>query len=196
LSNLPKLYRHLAQMAIIASALPADPRSKKIAGVVYINSFHLTEFMTCFTHMTRDLHFMWSVEADVGHLLEPELNPQTKRSTMPSALSRKLAVANLYREKIVQQPQTSQFKPRKLPASQRPEELTLNGALSHLDDVAFLRLPEVKAITGLSKSSLYALIKEKNFPAPVRLGARAVAWVRSEVRQWAAERVHASRSVA
>jgi hypothetical protein len=32
---------------------------------------HLTEFMTCFTHMSRDLHFMWSVEADVGHLLEP-----------------------------------------------------------------------------------------------------------------------------
>jgi prophage regulatory protein len=115
---------------------------------------------------------------------------------MPSALSRKRAVANLYREKIVQQPQTSQFTPRKLPATQRPKELTLNGASSHLDDVAFLRLPEVKAITGISKSSLYVLIKEKNFPAPVRLGARTVAWVRSEVREWAAERVHASRSVA
>ena len=115
---------------------------------------------------------------------------------MPSALSRKLAVANQYREKIVQQPQTSQFKPRKLPASQRPGELTLNGKSSHLDDVSFLRLPEVKAITGLSKSSIYAQIKEKSFPAPVRLGAHAVAWVRSEVREWASERVHASRSVA
>ena len=78
----------------------------------------------------------------------------------------------------------------------KPAELNLDGASSKLDDVAFLRLPEVKAITGLSKSSLYALIKEKSFPAPVRLGARAVAWVRSEVRQWVAERVHASRSVA
>lgn len=63
----------------------------------------------------------------------------------------------------------------------------------NLDDVIFLRLPEVKAVTGLSKSSLYALIRERNFPAPVRLGARAVAWVTSEVRQWAAERVNASR---
>jgi prophage regulatory protein len=62
-----------------------------------------------------------------------------------------------------------------------------------LDEVIFLRLPEVKAVTGLSKSSLYALIRERSFPAPVRLGARAVAWVRSEVRQWAAERVNASR---
>jgi prophage regulatory protein len=84
---------------------------------------------------------------------------------------------------------------RKLPHSQKPAELN-DGVSSKLDEVAFLRLPEVKAITGLSKSSLYSLIKEKSFPAPVRLGARAVAWVRSEVRQWAAERIHASRSVA
>ena len=75
-------------------------------------------------------------------------------------------------------------------------EFSLQGALGNLDDVAFLRLPEVKAVTGLSKSSLYALIREKDFPAPVRLGSRAVAWVRSEVRQWAVDRVHASRSVA
>jgi len=62
--------------------------------------------------------------------------------------------------------------------------------------VQFLRLPEVKAVTGLGKTSIYELIRDKSFPAPVRLGARAVAWVRSEVTQWALERVHASRSVA
>ena len=65
-----------------------------------------------------------------------------------------------------------------------------------LDEVTFLRLPDVKAITGLSKTSLYALIREKSFPPPVRLGVRTVAWVKSEVRQWAVDRVHASRSVA
>jgi prophage regulatory protein len=32
------------------------------------------------------------------------------------------------------------------------------------------------------------------FPAPVRLGPRTVAWVRSEIREWAAERVLKSRS--
>jgi prophage regulatory protein len=73
---------------------------------------------------------------------------------------------------------------------------TVNEPPSILGDVTFLRLPEVKAITGLSKTSLYALIKEKSFPAPVRLGPRAVAWVKSEIRQWAAERVRASRSAA
>jgi len=62
------------------------------------------------------------------------------------------------------------------------------------DEVIFLRLPEVKTMTGLSKSSLYALIRAKSFPAPVQLGPRTVAWVKSEVRQWAVERVTASRS--
>jgi prophage regulatory protein len=91
---------------------------------------------------------------------------------------------------------SSQLNRKKQPYSQKPAELNQDKVSSKSDEVAFLRLPEVKAITGLSKSSLYALIKEKSFPAPVRLGARAVAWVKSEVRQWAAEPVHASRSVA
>jgi prophage regulatory protein len=73
---------------------------------------------------------------------------------------------------------------------------TVNKSPGVMDDVTFIRLPEVKAVTGLSKTSLYALIKEKSFPAPVRLGPRAVAWVKSEIRQWAIERVQASRSVA
>ena len=62
------------------------------------------------------------------------------------------------------------------------------------DEVSFLRLPELKSVTGLSKSSLYALIRAKSFPSPVQLGPRTVAWVRSEVRQWAAERISKSRS--
>jgi len=68
-----------------------------------------------------------------------------------------------------------------------------NGIASNIEEVTFLRLPGVKKITGLSKSSLYALIQEKSFPAPVRLGARTIAWARSEVRQWDLERIRASR---
>jgi len=62
------------------------------------------------------------------------------------------------------------------------------------DEVSFLRLPELKSVTGLSKSSLYALIRANSFPSPVQLGPRTVAWVRSEVRQWAEERISKSRS--
>jgi predicted DNA-binding transcriptional regulator AlpA len=91
---------------------------------------------------------------------------------------------------------SAQVVPKKMPRSEKPTEANIDDAPGSLDDVTFLRLPEVKAITGLSKTSLYTLIREKSFPAPVRLGPRAVAWVRSEVRRWALERVHASRSVA
>lgn len=68
------------------------------------------------------------------------------------------------------------------------------GIAQQFDDVIFLRLPEVKAITGLSKTSLYELIRANRFPAPVRLAPRAVAWVKSEVKLWAEERILASRS--
>jgi prophage regulatory protein len=73
-------------------------------------------------------------------------------------------------------------------AEKRPEETG-----NFMDDTIFLRLSRVKEMTGLSKSCLYLLIREKSFPAPVRIGNRAVAWVRSEVRQWALERIGAPR---
>ncbi|MGB6855346.1 MAG: AlpA family transcriptional regulator [Terracidiphilus sp.] len=115
---------------------------------------------------------------------------------MPSAHLRKATILNQSPEKVSEHkiPPTP-FAARKIPQSQTAKT-TLNGIPSNLDDVTFLRLPEVKAVTGLSKTSLYALIREGNFPASVRLGPRAVAWVKSEVKQWAVERVHASRSLA
>lgn len=85
---------------------------------------------------------------------------------------------------------------KKASQSQPPEQERATNDATSLDGLSFLRLPEVKALTGLSKTSLYTMIRDRNFPAPVRLGPRAVAWVRSEVRQWAVERVHASRSAA
>lgn len=91
--------------------------------------------------------------------------------------------------------QSSESLEKKPPRSHHPGEDNRIRELES-DDVVFLRLPEVKAMTGLSKSSLYALIREKTFPAPVRLGPRAVAWVKSEVTHWAMERVRQSRVVA
>src|SRR5882762_4102601 len=91
-------------------------------------------------------------------------------------------------------PSSAQRTTKKSPQSQERAEPSSGRMSTNLDDVTFLRLPEVKAITGLSKTSFYALIRDRSFPAPVRLGPRAVAWIRSEIRQWAVERVHASRS--
>ena len=113
---------------------------------------------------------------------------------MPSAPLRKtLAPLQLREKNGGQSVPPQQFLPKKLPQSQDSAHTSLQGT-DALDDVSFLRLPEVKAVTGLSKSSLYALIRANSFPAPVRLGPRTVAWVRSEIKQWAAERVLTSRS--
>lgn len=52
-----------------------------------------------------------------------------------------------------------------------------------------LRLPAVEEITGLKKSTLYAKVKDRTFPAPVRLSARAVAWRSTDVSAWVAARI-------
>jgi prophage regulatory protein len=49
---------------------------------------------------------------------------------------------------------------------------------------SILRLPTVKARTGLSRSTIYLRIAEGSFPRPVSLGARAVGWVEAEVNGW------------
>ena len=56
---------------------------------------------------------------------------------------------------------------------------------------SILRLPQVKAITGLSKSSIYAMIASGDFPSQVRLGARAVGWIADQVFAWVAARPQA-----
>lgn len=58
-----------------------------------------------------------------------------------------------------------------------------------------LRLPAVKASTGLSRSTIYLRVSQGTFPRPVSLGGRAVGWVESEIDGWIAERVKLSRSI-
>jgi prophage regulatory protein len=59
-----------------------------------------------------------------------------------------------------------------------------------------LRLPDVEARTGLRRSHIYGLAAKGRFPAPLKLGDRASAWVESEVRDWVTARIRASgRSV-
>ena len=46
------------------------------------------------------------------------------------------------------------------------------------------RLPTVLHATGLGRSTLYRLIAAGFFPAPIRLGARAVAWRWEDIDHW------------
>jgi prophage regulatory protein len=59
-----------------------------------------------------------------------------------------------------------------------------------------LRLPAVKARTGLSRSTIYLRIAEGSFPKPVSLGGRAVGWIEAEVNDWLKQQIEASRQAA
>lgn len=56
-----------------------------------------------------------------------------------------------------------------------------------------LRLPEVSARIGLSRSTIYLRISENRFPKPVSLGGRAVGWVEAEIDSWLENKIHESR---
>lgn len=61
---------------------------------------------------------------------------------------------------------------------------------------ALLRRKQVEARTGLTRSTIYALISEGKFPKPIQLVGRTVAWTESSIDRWIAERIAASNEVA
>ncbi|MFP4973217.1 MULTISPECIES: helix-turn-helix transcriptional regulator [Providencia] len=68
-----------------------------------------------------------------------------------------------------------------------------NMKISLLDD----QLVDIKFITqftGLTDKWFYKLIKEGEFPKPIKLG-RSSRWLKSEVEAWVQARIHQSREV-
>ncbi len=53
-----------------------------------------------------------------------------------------------------------------------------------LNDIGFLRLPEVLKLIPISRSSLYARIKLGTFPKPKKIGPRAVGWSVADIREY------------
>lgn len=59
-----------------------------------------------------------------------------------------------------------------------------------------LRLPAVIDVTGMSRSTIYEYMNKGEFPRPVRLTARAVAWPESVISDWLAERATPEKTAA
>lgn len=66
-------------------------------------------------------------------------------------------------------------------------------ASNNRSGIQLIRLKEVLAICGRSRSSIYEAIKKGSFPKPVKLQGRSSAWIRSEVERWAVQCIRASR---
>jgi prophage regulatory protein len=57
-----------------------------------------------------------------------------------------------------------------------------------------LRRKQVQSLTGLGRSTIYEAMAQGRFPSSIKIGARGVAWVASEVDAWIAARIADSRS--
>lgn len=59
-----------------------------------------------------------------------------------------------------------------------------------------LRRKQVEARTGLSSSSIYDAIQREDFPKPIPLLGRTVAWKESDIDQWVENRIAAADGAA
>jgi len=56
-----------------------------------------------------------------------------------------------------------------------------------------LKLPTVKELTALSRSTIYLRISRGEFPASISLGGRAVGWLEEDIIRWRELRIEESR---
>jgi prophage regulatory protein len=72
------------------------------------------------------------------------------------------------------------YKASKAPSAMEAPRSPLQGKM-------LLRISEVCAVVGLSRSSVYAKLRGACFPRPVRLSERAVRWRTSDLDAWLAK---------
>ena len=49
---------------------------------------------------------------------------------------------------------------------------------------SILRRPDVEALTGLSRSTIYKFMNDGTFPKAVKIGPRAVGWRQADIDDW------------
>ena len=74
----------------------------------------------------------------------------------------------------------------------RKAHMALDTFRQALDAKALARRRQVEQLVQLSRSTIYANVKAGTFPAPIRIGARAVAWRLSDLEAWLEARPLAS----
>lgn len=70
--------------------------------------------------------------------------------------------------------------------------------------LTIIRRKQVEARTGLSRSSIYARLRQNpkrpgdydpTFPKPVSVGAKAVGWIEAEIDEWLTAQIEKSRNL-
>tara|TARA_Y100001938_G_C8043396_1_gene407455 strand:+ start:68 stop:277 length:210 start_codon:yes stop_codon:yes gene_type:complete len=55
--------------------------------------------------------------------------------------------------------------------------------------IKILKCKDVLQITSLSTSTMYRMIQDNRFPAPIKLSTHAAGWIESEVYEWISEQM-------
>lgn len=55
--------------------------------------------------------------------------------------------------------------------------------------VQILRRKQVEQTIGLSRSTIYYMMSNGEFPRPIKLGARSVGWNKADVEKWLGDRM-------
>lgn len=58
---------------------------------------------------------------------------------------------------------------------------------------SFLRIEDVEVRIGRHRSSIYRMVKAGEFPEPIQLGARSVAWRETEINAWIEKKAEEGR---
>jgi len=53
-----------------------------------------------------------------------------------------------------------------------------------MERINLLRMAQVETVCGLKKSAIYLRMKTGEFPAPVALGSKHVAWRSDDIQNW------------
>jgi prophage regulatory protein len=82
-----------------------------------------------------------------------------------------------------------------------PERFTFNRGSANVADKVpmaprILRRKQVEARTGLSRTTIYELVRANQFPRQVRVSPGAVGWLESEIDAYLLAQIERSRTIA
>jgi len=55
-------------------------------------------------------------------------------------------------------------------------------------NIRLIRMRELRKLIGLSHATIYRYIKNGNFPKPIKLSERSVAWRLTDIENWIKEK--------
>jgi prophage regulatory protein len=71
---------------------------------------------------------------------------------------------------------------------------TPSAPLQGAPPIRILRRWQVQDTVGLSRATIYQLMREGRFPKRVKISVRAVGWIEHEIQEWLMKRVETTHS--